>query len=216
MSFFSVNNAESLLCPGAILGDSHHGLVERACIQVNKVYDSCLQQEQLDDVLVGLTKIVPRFDFQEPLQFISCKSLDTRGIIRDLSIERLVDRPQFARVRCCVDIPIEILFEDANGVAGKGFTCITVKKDVILFVPCESIIPFTANSIVSAICIEGEHRGGCSFLISICVTVILKIVAEVELLVPTYGFCAIPPCETFAQNVCDEFFGLPIFPQTDC
>jgi hypothetical protein len=34
----------------------------------------------------------------------------------------------------------------------------------------------------------------------------------VELLVPAYGFCQIPPCEEFAENICDEFFSLPIFP----
>ena len=42
---------------------------------------------------------------------------------------------------------------------------------------------------------------------------IIKIVAEVELLMPSYGFCSIPANEEFSESVCDEFFSLPIFPQ---
>ena len=40
----------------------------------------------------------------------------------------------------------------------------------------------------------------------------LKVLADVEILVPSYGFCAIPPAEEFADSVCEEFFSLPLFP----
>jgi len=218
MSFYSYKNAgNNACCPGKLQGDQN-GLTERVCIQVRKVYDSCLFQQQLNDVAIALTDIQPNdVNFAAPLTFISCQSLQTEGIIRDLSIERLDDRPSFARVRANVDILLEVLFVDANGRQGKGQGIITVKRDVVLYVPCESIIPFMVQSVVSAICVSGEYTGGFNFEIAICVTMILKIVADVELLVPTYGFCTIPPCETFAENVCDEFFALPIFPpQLDC
>ena len=37
--------------------------------------------------------------------------------------------------------------------------------------------------------------------------------AEVEMMVPSYGFCEITPCEEFAENVCDELLisGYPSF-----
>ena len=35
-------------------------------------------------------------------------------------------------------------------------------------------------------------------------------------MVPTYGFCEIPPAEEYAESVCDEFFSLPLFPQSSC
>jgi phosphoesterase RecJ-like protein len=41
---------------------------------------------------------------------------------------------------------------------------------------------------------------------------LFKVLAQVEILIPSYGFCSIPPCEEFAENVCDEFFSLPLFP----
>ena len=60
------------------------------------------------------------------------------------------------------------------------------------------------------------HRFDCTFEITVCVTVVLKVLAEVDIMVPTYGFCEIPPSEEFAENVCDEFFSLPLFPQSSC
>ena len=80
-----------------------------------------------------------------------------------------------------------------------------VDKDVLLAIPDESIVPFTLESMVSGICVTGTYIGNFQFKITICVTVILKVLAEVEMMVPSYGFCSVPPCEEFAENVCDEF-----------
>ena len=87
---------------------------------------------------------------------------------------------------------------------------------MILCIPDESIVPFTMESLVSAVCVSGRYCGNSTFELTICVTVILKVIAEVEMLIPSYGFCSVPPCEEFAENVCDEFFSLPIFPQSPC
>ncbi|MBR3750254.1 MAG: hypothetical protein IKK58_00620 [Clostridia bacterium] len=213
MSFYSYRQGSGDVCPGRINGDCTRGLTERVCIQVKKVYDSCIQQQQLDSVNVRITDICPcGVKFDAPITFVSCRSTTTKGRVRDLCIERLCDRPNFARVRCKVDIPVEILFCDSCSNEGKGNGVITVNKDVILFVPDESIIPFSIESIASAICVQGCYLCDNTFRLTVCVTVILKVVAEVELLVPTYGFCRIPPCEEFASEVCDEFFSLPLFP----
>ena len=148
--------------------------------------------------------------------FESCRSSTTCGVISNLTIDRLCDRPQFARVRGRVSIPIDVLFIDQNCQEWMGRAMVAVDKDVLMAIPDESIVPFTLESMVSAICVSGRYLGNCQFEITICVTVVLKILAEVELLVPSYGFCAIPPCEEFAENVCDEFFSLPLFPQSAC
>lgn len=148
--------------------------------------------------------------------FESCRSSTIKGAISNLSIERMCDRPQFARVRCNVDVPIDILFTDQHCQEWMGQSSITVAKDVLLCVPEESIIPFTLESLVSAICVSGSYIGSCTFKITICVSVVLKVLAEVDIMVPTYGFCEIPPCEEFAESVCDEFFSLPLFPQSSC
>ncbi|NLG25643.1 MAG: hypothetical protein GX558_09830 [Clostridiales bacterium] len=149
--------------------------------------------------------------------FESCRSSTTAGTITNLTIERLCDRPQFARVRGTVNVPIDVLFVDANCQEWLGRGNVSVVKDVLLAIPDESIVPFTLDSLVSAICVTGTYIGNCRFRITICVTIVLKILAEVELMIPAYGFCQIPPCEEFAENVCDEFFSLPLFPrQVNC
>jgi len=148
--------------------------------------------------------------------FESCRSSTTAGKISNLSIERMCDRPQFARVRCSVSVPVDVLFVDQRCQEWMGQTSICVDKDVLMCIPDDSIIPFTLESLVSAICVSGTYIGNCTFEITICVTVVLKVLAEVDIMVPTYGFCQVPPCEEFAENVCDEFFSLPLFPQSSC
>ena len=59
MSFYSYKNANPCACPGAISGSALDGLQEKVCVQVKRVYDSCLQQEQLDDRQVVISNVVP-------------------------------------------------------------------------------------------------------------------------------------------------------------
>ncbi len=210
MSFYCSKNANAPQCPGTVSPDSSCRFTERVCIQVKKVYDACMQQEQLDNVRVELHIICPSNPVP-PFSFVSCRSTGFHGDLRAVRVDRLADST-LSRVRALVDIPIEVLFTDANDNEFVGQTCVTVAKDVVMFVPDESVIPYFIDNIVSAICVSGVHCECNRFVITVCVTVILKVVAEVDLLIPAFGFCNIPPCEQFAENVCDEFFSLPIFP----
>lgn len=223
MSFYSYKNAGEEHMPCRIKNEgtgnntanvgNNFRCIERVCVQVKKVYDACLQQEQLDDVRVSLHCIHPLTPAPvPPFEFVSCRSTDVKGTLHDVRIDPIANREHFARVRATVEIPIEVVFLDANNREFTGKATLTVRKDVILFVPDDSIIPFFVDDIVSAICVEGTWVGDNTFSITACVTVILKIVAEVDLLIPAFGFCRIPPCEEFAENICDEFFALPIFP----
>jgi len=241
MSFYSYKNANPCACPGSISGNALDGLQEKVCVQVKRVYDSCLQQEQLDGKEVTITSyamvantcnngcscnscccsdstetVAPTSAPVPPITFESCRSTTTEGVIRNLTVERLCDRPCFARVRCDVDVPIDILFADSRCQEYIGKGMITVKKDVLLSIPDESIVPYTLESMVSAICVAGTYEGSNRFKLTVCVTVVLKVLAQVEILIPSYGFCSIPPCEEFAENVCDEFFSLPLFPPALC
>ena len=227
MSFYSYKNANSTHCPCSMTGSEVlSGLNEKICIQVQRVYDSCLYQEQLSSQKVTLVSygLVPGCGDQGdncsqpvmPITFESCRSTTTEGVIRNLSVERLCDRPCFARVRGQIDVPIDILFTDANGREYIGRGVITVDRDVLLSIPDESIVPYTLEAMVSAICVSGTYIGNNIFELEICVTVLLKVLAKVEILVPSYGYCEVPPCEEFASSVCDEFFSLPLFPQALC
>ena len=101
---------------------------------------------------------------------------------------------------------MDVLFIDQRCQEWMGQARICVDKDVLLCVPEDSVVPFTIESLVSAICVSGSYIGNCTFEITVCVTVVLKVLAEVDIMIPTYGFCEIPPAEEFAENICDELF----------
>ena len=159
--------------------------------------------------LSNLTPANPTY----PLTFISAKSTTTRATVNAVQVDRLSDRPNFARVQVSLTAPIEVLYTDANGVEGRADSYATLTGDVILFVPEPSIIPYFIEAMVSIVSPEGVFNPeNNTFTASFCVTVILKVVMEVELLVPSYGYATIPPCQEYTQEVCSGFFELPLFP----
>ena len=211
MSFFS--NFQSDKCPGTISGNPLNGMCEKVCIQAQKIFDACIKQIQLENYTLTLTDLVPA-DPTYPLTFISAKSTTSAGTITALSVDRLADKPGCARVQATVNIPVEVLYTDANGVEGSAQSTISVKQDVLLFVPAPSIMPYKVTAVVSAVCAEGtfnEESG--TFTVNACVTIILKVAIDVEILLPSYGYCAIPPAQDYSQEVCAGFFELPLYPQ---
>jgi len=117
-------------------------------------------------------------------------------------------------VQATITIPIEIVYVDAAGVEGKATSDIVLNEDVLMFVPPASVIPFTVTSVASCVSPEGTFNAETgSFAISACITCILKVAMQVEILVPSYGYCAIPPAQEYSQEVCSGFFELPLYPQ---
>ncbi len=212
MSFFS--NFQSDRSPGPITGNPLNGLCEKVCIQVKKVFDACLKQGQEDNVLISITDNYPANPVY-PLTFVSAKSTSTTANLTNVSIERLPDRPSFARVQEQIGIPVEVIYTDANGVEGIGNGVATFTQDVILFVPEPSVIPYNLDAVVSLVAPEGTYIPENQFSVTCCVTIILKIVMDAELLVPSYGYTTIPPCNEYSQEVCSGFFELPLYPGTN-
>ena len=191
MSFYSYKNADPANSPGEISGSALDGLNEKVCIQVQRVYDSCLQQEQLTNKDVTITSYAqvvnkcccnnsnettpPASAPVPPITFESCRSSTTDIDISNLTVERLCDRPCFARVRGYIDIPIDILFTDSRCVEYIGKGVVRVNKDVLLSVPDDSIVPYTLEGMASAICVSGTYRGDNVFRLTICVSIILKV-----------------------------------------
>ncbi|MBQ3166312.1 MAG: hypothetical protein IJC01_03140, partial [Clostridia bacterium] len=158
--------------------------------------------------LTGNTPAAPTY----PLTFISARSMGTVGNITSLQIDRLQDRPSFARVQVTISIPVEVLYVDAANVEGKATSTVTLSEDVIMFVPEPSVIPYTVNAVVSLVSTQGVYTAENTFTVSACTTVILKLSMPVDLLIPSYGYCSIPPSQEYSQEVCAGFFELPLFP----
>ncbi len=210
MSFFC--NFQSDKCPGPVNGNPLNGLCEKVCVQVKKVFDACMQQSQLTDIVVNITNLTPTTPTY-PLTFISARSNSQQGVISNLLIEPLAERPHSARVRADITMPISVAYTDANGVEGVATSTVTVTKDVILNIPTASIMPYGVEAVVSFVSTLGSYTGDNQFTIDGCTSIILKIVMDVELLIPSYGYTPIPPCQEYTQEVCAGFFELPMYPE---
>ena len=211
MSFYS--NFQSDRCPGAITGNPINGLTEKVCVQVEKIFDACIKQSQMESYTLTLTDLTPA-DPTYPLTFVSARSVTSEATVSGLVIERQADK-HCARVQATVSIPLEVLYTDANGADGSATAVVSMPIDVLLYVPSPSIIPFTIRAVVSVVAPEGTYDPATQgFIVSLCSTVILKVAMPVEILVPSYGYCALPPAQEYSQEVCAGFFELPLYPQS--
>ena len=87
-----------------------------------------------------------------------------------------------------------------------------MSQDVILYVPSPSIMPYNVEAVVSFVAPEGVYSAQNTFTVTGCSSVIIKTVMTVELLIPSYGYAVMPPCQEYTQEVCSGFFELPLFP----
>lgn len=209
MSFFS--NFQSDKCPGSITGNPLNGLNEKVCIQVEKVFDACIKQSHLRGYSLTLTNIQPECPVP-PLTFVSARSKSSKGEVSNLNVDRTADKA-CARVTANVTIPMQVVFTDANGTEVTADGNVVVPVDVLLFVPTPSILPFNVTAVVSAVAPNGTFTSDTEISVDLCTTIILKISMPVELLIPSYGYCAIPPAQEYSQEVCAGFFELPLYPQ---
>ena len=210
MSFYS--NFQSDRCPSVITGNPLNGLTEKVCIQAEKIFDACIRQTQVENYTLTLTNLTPE-NPTYPLTFVSARSTESIATVTGLNIERQADRP-CARVQATVSVPMEVLYTDANGVDGSATATVSLPVDVLLYVPAPSIIPYTVTSVVSVVAPDATFISATEgFSANLCVTIILKISMAVEMLIPSYGYCVIPPAQEYSQEVCAGFFELPLYPQ---
>ncbi|MBR2622867.1 MAG: hypothetical protein IKD15_01425 [Clostridia bacterium] len=210
MSFFS--NFQSDKCPGSLTGNPLNGLTEKVCIQAEKIFDAGIKQSRVENYALTLTDLEPA-TVTYPLTFVSARSVSAEATVTNLTVERQADK-QCARVQATVSVPLEVLFTDANGVDGTATATVTLPVDAFLYVPAPSIMPFSVRALVSVVAPDGIYDDATQgFNVSLCVTMIIKIAMSVEVLVPSYGYCMIPPLQEYSQEVCAGFFELPLYPQ---
>ncbi len=212
------NNCKPEKMPGPLKGNPLAGLCEKTCIQVEKVFDACIKQETLTDVVVNLDHVKP-CDLTTPFQFISAKTCGSRAEVCDLVVTELPDSCGCARVTCNVIIPVTVVFVDACGKQGMGYGSVCVPRDIVMHVASESVMPYDIIADATIVAPTGEYKCGPAssptFVITCCATVIVKVVMNVQLLVPSYGYAYIPACQDYTQDVCDGVFDLPLYPN-DC
>ncbi len=206
------NNVRPERMPGPLNGNPAAGLCEKVCIQVTKVFDACIKQETMTGQVVTVTDVSPTTAVA-PYTFVSARSTTSQGTVSNVVLTTLDPNTGSTRIQMDVGIPIQVMFTDSNNVTAVGSSTLTVPRDIVLNIPQASVIPYRIEAVVNAVSTVGTYVGDNTFNLTFCVTVIVKIVTDVELLVPSYGYCYIPPCQEFQQEVCEGFFDLPLFPQ---
>jgi len=195
---------------GAICGNPLNGLCERVCIEVNKVFDGCLAR--FADVTYDATLT----DFTEgtipPFTFVSANSSG------DSTITDFVATPidnRRSRVQMNVTFPVTVSYTDANGVAGTATTSITINRDIILRLPSDSIVPYSIKVVTNLASTIGTFTSDNTVSFRACVIQIIKVIVEVDILVPSYGYAEYPSCVEYEGEVCENLFNTPIFPLSD-
>lgn len=212
MSFYSSGRLPNY--PGPITGNPLTGLCEKACISTKKVFDICIKQLQESEVLVNAHDFKPK-NPTCPLTFVSAETTSSHAEVKNLNVTRLSDRDCFARVTADIVVPVTITYTDANGVEGTAKAKIVVAEDCILYIPQESVIPYDIEATAGLSTLDGEYVGDKEFCLDFCLSIILKVVVEAEIIVPSYGYCPIPVCQEFTEDACSGFFDLPLFPQQE-
>ena len=210
MSFY-INNTNPNR-PGPIQGNPLNGLCEKALIETRKVFDACLIQNTETGLVLTITDPVPAGPAL-PLTYISTEAnLTDPATISDVVITRLNDRPNFANVSGTVTIPLIVTYRDANGVLGTATSSLTYPVSCLLYVPQPSLHPVSIEVTAQFRSQIGTYTAVNTFTVTGCIQIILKVVATVLLLIPTYGYPEIPPHQEAESNVCPGIFDTPIFP----
>lgn len=205
------NNVRPDRMPGPITGNPINGLNEKVCIEVKKVFDACIQQHTLPNEIISLSSTQPA-KVCVPFKFISARSATTKGEVSNLVVQPIPDKPGCARVTCDITIPLIVCFSDMANNTIVGESNLTIHKDIILHIPEASVIPYEIEAVVNVVSTVGTYVADATFSATLCAAIIIKVITDVELLVPSYGYCYIPPCQEFQEEVCEGFFELPLFP----
>lgn len=210
MSFYT--DSRTGLFPGQT-NNIMNGLCERICIQVPKVFDACINQAQLENYTLNITNLSPTSPTY-PLTYISAYSSVTNpATISNLVITRFDDRPNFSRVQATVNVPVVVTYVDANNVSGTADGVVSINEDVILYVPQPALTPINVTAFASASSTIGSYTAENTFSVTMCLSVVLKVIADVDVMVPSYGYPPIPPCTPYTQDdVCPGVFETPLYP----
>ena len=212
MSFY-INNTNPFR-PGPILNNPLNGICEKSLIETTKVFDACVSQTTETGIVLTLSDFSPENPVQ-PLTLVSVENqVNSTVTVSDIVIDRLEQTPNYANVSSTITVPLTVTYRDANGTIGTATSSITIQKCALLFVPQPSMTPIEIKAQAVFSSRIGTQTDDTTFTVTGCLRIVLKVTAEVDLLVPSYGYPVIPPCQACQdnQNTCPGLENLPLYP----
>ncbi len=179
---------------------------EKICVEVKRIFDACIQRSSIENAQLTVS-------FPQPTTGLTIKSVTSSGtgVVSNLNITPL-PKSIFSRVTYTLTIPIQVTATDAVGNLVFGTSSYVVNKDILLRVPASTaLVPVQIEGTASVVGLNNTLSD--SVLTStLCITIITKVYADVIVSIPTYGYPCIPPCQEYAEDLCDEIFNRPLYP----
>lgn len=196
---------------GRMSGNPLCGLNERVCIETKKIFDGCIAKYSGVEFTVALTGITA--GLTPPYTFVRMVS-GGATTISDLVVQPIAGRR--SRVTFNAATPVTVAFTDSTGAIGSGQGVVTVTRDVVLEIPQDSIVPYSIEATTSVDSRIGSFAADNATVATTgCLVQIVRVVATVDLLVPSYGYCEYPACEDYGDRECRGVFARPVFPPSD-
>lgn len=182
-----------------------NGQPEKICIQVKRVFDAAISQSTQEDAVLTVT-----FETGTPTSFVSAES---NG---DATVTSLVVTPQpescNSRVQYTVNVPIGVTALDATGATIVGTANLALSQDILLRVPQGAVIPAEIQVTAKIISTSGTLVGT-TLTLDYCVTLITRVVADVDILVQSLGYPNLPLSQPYTEDMCEGLFRQPIYPR---
>lgn len=193
---------------GRICGNPLCGLNERVCINVRKIFDGCITRYR--DRAFELT-FIGEPTGTAPFTFVDARS-NGESQISNLIITPVDENRN--RIQMDVTTPITVTYTDSTGATYSVASSVTIPRDIILTLPEDSLSPYSIEVTVGFASTIGEISGNTAS-VRACVVQITRVIVNVDILVPSYGYCEYPPCDEYSNEICQGLFDLPIFPNNN-
>ncbi len=182
---------------------------EKICVQVKRVFDSSISKFTDDSREIPLT-----FSSGTPTTFVSAENTGVVTISNQTITALDGNKCGCSRVQYTVTIPLAVTATDASGNTITGTSAVTYTQDILLRVPAEALMPYELNVIANLSSTIGTiSTDGTTATITSCVTLIAQILADVMVVLQSYGYASIPQAEAYGEDVCADVFGLPVYPR---
>ena len=193
---------------GRIYGNPLCGLCESVCIEVKKIFDGCITRIGNIPYTIQLSNFTP--GTVQPYTYVTSRNSGA-SVVSDLVV--IPVRERRSRLRFTVTTPITVYYTDSLGASGSATGNLVINRDIVLSVPEASVLPYFVEAATSVTGNVGAFNSdGTSVTVTPCIVQIVRVAANVEILVPSYGYCEYPEVEEFAEEDCEGVFGLPVFP----
>ena len=195
---FRNSNSSALCCTG-------NSACEKTCIEVKRVFDACLQQRSVS------TTLTVDFGSETATSILSVNS-SGESTISSLVVSPIAGTPN-SRVSFTLTTPVTVTGTNSAGATITGTSSMSFDMDIVLRDPQDGVIAPQIDATVVVVGLQNTVTAGNTVTTNACVSIITKVVADVILVVPSYGYPVLPPCQEYTQDICSGVFNTPVFPR---